>query len=50
MRSQSFEFVFEAKFFFFQGRYAHLIPTTMRHFGFDKLLDFLMFNCDFRDV
>jgi len=49
-RSQSFEFVFQPELFFLQSRHAQLIPPAMRHFGFYKFLQFLMFICDFPDV
>ena len=50
MRSQSFEFVLEAKFFFFQSCDAHFVPRRMRHLCFDKLLYFLVFIRDFSQV
>ena len=48
--SESFEFVFQAKFFFFQSRDTHFVPTGMGHFGFDQFLYSPVFVCDFSDM
>ena len=48
--SQSFEFVFDPEFFFFERRDPDLIPFGIRHLGVDRVFQFLMFFGEFLDM
>src|SRR5262245_16254183 len=41
LRAQPLEFVLQAELFFFECGDTHLVPTRMRHFRVDLLLQFL---------
>ncbi len=48
--SQSFQFVLDAEFFFFERRDPDFVPVGMGHFGVDRLFETFVLLGKFQDM